>query len=389
MKILHAVEFYAPSVGGVQEVMRQVSTRLARRGHDVTVVTSRDDRRSSALIDGVEVVEFDVAGNAARGMSGQVREYQAFLRHGRFDVVMGYAAQQWTVDAMLPILPEIASRRVLAPCGFSGLSRRRYGPYFRDLPQALRRFDAVVTHSGTYRDAEFLTRHGIPFTVIPNAADEKEFGDLPPAGSFRALHGIPPEAPLVILVGSHTGRKGHRAAISAFLRATSMRGGYLVIIGNSPLRVSCQRLCEAHAYLGKKIRRDRTVLLLDPPRPHVVAALRDADMMVVSSQVECSPLVMFEAAAAGLPVISVDVGNAVEILEWTGGGVVVGSRPVRGLVKADIGAMARKIDDLWGDPELRASMAKESRRAWSHDFTWGQVTEAYEDLYRSLVTASA
>ena len=40
MKILHTVEYYAPSVGGAQEVVRQISERMVQRGHQVTVATT-------------------------------------------------------------------------------------------------------------------------------------------------------------------------------------------------------------------------------------------------------------------------------------------------------------------------------------------------------------
>lgn len=39
MKIFHCVESYYPAVGGMQEVVKQLSERLACLGHDVTVVT--------------------------------------------------------------------------------------------------------------------------------------------------------------------------------------------------------------------------------------------------------------------------------------------------------------------------------------------------------------
>lgn len=41
MRLLFACELYHPSVGGVQEVLRQVAMRLVERGHEVTVATSR------------------------------------------------------------------------------------------------------------------------------------------------------------------------------------------------------------------------------------------------------------------------------------------------------------------------------------------------------------
>ncbi len=41
MNILHTSEFYSPGVGGEQEVVKQLSERLAARGHEVTVATTR------------------------------------------------------------------------------------------------------------------------------------------------------------------------------------------------------------------------------------------------------------------------------------------------------------------------------------------------------------
>jgi glycogen synthase len=45
MKILHLVESYLPARNGMQEVVTQLSTRLVEKGHQVTVVTSYDERR--------------------------------------------------------------------------------------------------------------------------------------------------------------------------------------------------------------------------------------------------------------------------------------------------------------------------------------------------------
>ncbi|MFH1005826.1 MAG: hypothetical protein V1781_10125 [Bacteroidota bacterium] len=39
MKILHTVESYYPSVGGMQEVVKQISEQLVKMGHSVTVAT--------------------------------------------------------------------------------------------------------------------------------------------------------------------------------------------------------------------------------------------------------------------------------------------------------------------------------------------------------------
>jgi glycosyltransferase involved in cell wall biosynthesis len=377
VRILHTVEFYPPAVGGAQEVVRQVSERLAARGHEVTVATSTDARRDAA-----RVVGFDVRGNEVRGLEGDVEAYRRFVTDGDWDVVMIYAAQQWACDALLPVLESIPGRTVLAPCGFSGLRDPAYAGYFERLRERLPVFDGLIFHSDSYQDVEFARAAGAERVhVIPNAADEREFGAPRERGRFRAAHGIDAGEPLLLTVGGHTGLKGHAQSMAA-LRALD-RPATLAIVGNTPTGRGCLPLCRLRA-AGTRLT-GRRVLLLDPPRPQVLDAYADADVFVFCSMVECSPLVLFEAMAAGLPFVSVDVGNAAEIAEWSGAGVIVPSeRRADGLVEADPGAVAAAVGALLADPERRAAMGASGRQAWEERFTWEAVAGQYEDLYQRL-----
>ena len=87
MKILHTVEFYSPSVGGAQEVVRQISEQLVSRGHEVTVATTKLAVRRDAVINGVRIESFAISGNAVRGCTGEVDRYREFLRTGNFDII--------------------------------------------------------------------------------------------------------------------------------------------------------------------------------------------------------------------------------------------------------------------------------------------------------------
>lgn len=137
-----------------------------------------------------------------------------FLIDGKFDVMMNYAAQQWATDLAFSVLDKLPYRRVLAPCGFSGLHDRSYAGYFREMPAVLRRYDRLVFHSTDYRDAVFAKEHGATNSVtIPNGASAAEFDQ--PASEFRRRHGVPADRPMLLTVGSHTGVKGHEAAIAA------------------------------------------------------------------------------------------------------------------------------------------------------------------------------
>ncbi len=75
MKILHTVEFYAPSRGGAQEVVRQLSERLAGLGHEVTVATTRLANRDFGSLNGVKIESFDISGNQVHGYRGETDRY--------------------------------------------------------------------------------------------------------------------------------------------------------------------------------------------------------------------------------------------------------------------------------------------------------------------------
>jgi glycosyltransferase involved in cell wall biosynthesis len=386
LKILHAVEFYAPSVGGAQEVVRQISERLVARGHSVTVATSRLPQRTARCLNGVAIEEFDVRGNEVRGLEGQIDAYRRFVLDGDFDVVLLYAAQQWTTDALLPVVRQIPAATLLAPCGFSGLRNPAYAAYFEHLERDLLDFNHLIFHSSDYQDIRFARAAGVErLTVIPNGADEREFGEHQSTERFRSAHGISSGKPLVLTVGSHTGLKGHADAIAALRSAKEARDGTLAIVGNTPTGRGCSSACRARALVTRA--GGRRVVLDDPPRQGVIDAYLDADLFVFCSAVECSPLVLFEAMAAGLPFVTVDAGNAAEIVDWSGAGVVVESpRRRNGLVRPDRAGVARAIDELLADNARRAEMGHRGRKAWRDRFTWDAVAGRYEDLYRAMAT---
>jgi L-malate glycosyltransferase len=380
LKILHCVEFYHPSPGGAQAVVRQVSRELVRRGHEVTVATTRLPHRDFAELDGARIEEFDVSGNAVHGLSGEVERYRSFVAEGGFDVVMTYAAQQWTTDALLPVLEEIRCGTVLAPCGFSGLEDPAYAAYFDDLPERLARFDELIFHSDTYQDIQFARGAGLEnLNVVPNGAGREEFEST--ESDFRERHRIDPAAPLLLTVGPHNWLKGHALSIEGFRRA-EIDGGTLIVIGNKPLRLGCQWDCLRRAFTTRiRSGGSKRVQILDVPREEVLAAYKAADLFVFGSQVEASPLVLFEAAASGTPFISTAVGNAEEVAEWTGGGVVVPSEREEGRVKASPDTLAAEVTRLWSDEDARSRLAESGRSRWLAEFTWDRIAERYEEVY--------
>jgi glycosyltransferase involved in cell wall biosynthesis len=528
MRLLFACEFYFPSVGGVQEVMKQLAERMVQRGHQVTVATTRLGERDFTSLNGVEVVGFDIVGNLVRGMHGEIERYREFVRSFPCDALMVKAAQQWTFDALWPVLDEISCRKVFIPCGFSGLYEPTYQEYFRQLPDVMRKWDHLVFYAEQYRDVDFARAHGLDrFTILPNGASEVEF-DAQPDPTFRRRHGIPEDSFVLLTVGSMTGVKGHREVAEAFarLKLRGSRHATLLLNGNEPPKPpiaptpapSCEPSPPAQVtvdtppscsssevltaagptvtasssatavavaapvpgvltratrvyrdeglsgvanrvslYLQRPLRvvartargpmkivgmsvkiadsmrregiaataqkvhrgvydrtRQRAIWKVLPEHwrpPHVfglaqwmavanrsplrrklalhtnfaraelVQAYMTADLFIFASNIEYSPLVLYEAAAAGTPFLTVPVGNSAEIARWTGAGVVCPApKDERGYTRAEPEVLAAAIAELAQDPARLRTLGETGRRRWLANFTWQVIAARYEGI---------
>jgi glycosyltransferase involved in cell wall biosynthesis len=122
----------------------------------------------------------------------------------------------------------------------------------------------------------------------------------------------------------------------------------------------------------------KSVQVVDLPRPELLALLREADLFVLASRTEYAPLVLYEALAAGVPFLSTDVGNAREIVEDTGAGVVLGTRMV-GQGATD--GLAHGMEELLADGARLARMRESASAAYrSGRFNWHSIAARYRTI---------
>jgi glycosyltransferase involved in cell wall biosynthesis len=426
---LFCCELYYPSVGGVQEVMRQIAERLVKRGHSVTVATSKLAAGQVAEHNGVKIEPFAITGNEARGIEGEVDRFRDFVVAFPGDAILIKAAQQWTFDALLPVLDRIKARKLFIPCGFSGLYEPLYRGYYERLPAFLRAFDHLIFYAEKYRDVDFCRAQGLSnLRFLPNGASEEEFAATRSATDFREKHGIPGDNFLFSTVGSVTGLKGHHEVAEAFSRLQNgTRGVTLVLNGNiyrdaastpaGPVlclperfiafvrREGVWRALAAAARVAGRLRRKKNtdislpdlvrrirlqpqkqVLTTDLPRAGVIDLFKSSDLFVFASNVEYSPLVLYESAAAGTPFLTVPVGNAAEIAANTQGGVVCpADTDAYGYTRVDPSRLAMIMLQLMNDPAQLAQLGQAARHNWEKTFTWEKIAAGYEALLAAPV----
>lgn len=390
MRILHTVEFYYPFIGGAQEVVRHLSERMVRAGHDVTVATAKLPYRENLEHNGVKIVEFNVSGNSVNGIKGEKKKYADFLINQKFDIIMTYAAQQWTADIILDNIDKIKARKVFVPCGYSALYDPAYEEYFKALPSKLKKFDATVYLSNDYRDINFAREHKISnIHIIPNGADENEFSeplDEQRKRELRTRYGL--GGLLIMHIGNYTGEKGHIELLEVF-RKLPISKATLITAGTITPGVGCFDEVERQAEqinLSRKHIGKRVVMLDGKDRQTVKDVLMMSDIFVFLSNIEASPLVIFEAAAAGSPFVASAAGNIAEIAQWTASGIVVKThnRP-NGRVVADKKDALWQVTKLAHDKKKRLQLGENGKAAWEKNYTWDKLAKDYLNLYQKIL----
>ena len=178
-----------------------------------------------------------------------------------------------------------------------------------------------------------------------------------------------PDATLVVAAGRLNLQKGFDLLVPAFAAASSGHPGWqLRVYGSGPERDRLQAQIDEHG-AGNRI-----ALLGRSDR--LVEAMAEASIFALSSRWEGFPMVLLEAIAIGLPVVSFDCPTGPRDIVGDGhGGVLVPPE--------DVDALAAALDELMGDPARRHALAAASRRR-AADFALPAVGARVERLLASL-----
>jgi glycosyltransferase involved in cell wall biosynthesis len=193
--------------------------------------------------------------------------------------------------------------------------------------------------------------------VIHNGVD---LGRFQPGAADRSALGLPADVPLALFVGDiQTPRKN----LDSVLRAlTDVSGLHLAIAGStdgSPFPALADRLGVS----------DRTHFL--GFRSDVAELMRASDLFVFPSRYEACSLVLLEAMASGLPIVTASTTGGAELVGQECG--VVLDDP------DDIRSLRQVLRRLVNDPTRRASMGAEARTR-AEDLSWSKMADRYLEL---------
>lgn len=202
--------------------------------------------------------------------------------------------------------------------------------------------------------------------VIPPGVAEPEPVDQMEA---RRHLGLPVDRPVVLFVGRLTVIKRVDRLLEAFERVLARAPrAVLAIAGEGDLADDVRRWA---APMGESVR-------LLGWQAEIATLYAAADLVVISSDNEGMPVTLIEAAMAGVPGVTTDVGSASEVVVHGVTGLVVA---------ADSEALGEALAELVVDEGRRASMGTAAAERARERFGVRRLVRDHEDLYRRLLGA--
>jgi glycosyltransferase involved in cell wall biosynthesis len=361
------VQLLAPGpFGGLERVVTLLAIGLARRGHRVlaALLVEAEQQEQPELVAalqqaGVEVVLIRAPHRAYHRERELVRR---FLKSQRPAVVHSHG---YHVDVLLRSVAQRLGIPVVATVhGFTtgGIKNRIFEWLER---RSLRRMDLTVAVSDPL--ARLLIESGVPadrVQVVRNAYAAP--GQFLSRNQARGRLGLGPRDPVIGWVGRVSPEKGPDVMLDGLL-CMATPGVKLCIIGRGRMLVAMEQRVQRLGMAGRVLWRGSM--------PDAWQLFPAFDVYCLSSRTEGTPMALFEAMAAGVPVVTTRVGGIPDVVSEQEAWLVPPDEPA---------ALAAALDQALGDPAERARRVAAAGKRLASDFALEPWLERYETIYRSV-----
>ena len=370
LRILHIYKDYFPVLGGIENHIKVLAEAQAARGHAVTVLVANPERRTAIeTANGVRVVKAGrwatfASAPISPAMFRWVARLKADITHLHFPHPPGEVAHLLfgrTRRSIITYHSDIIRQRTL---------RVLYHPV---LWQVLQRADRLIATSATYiTSSPYLSHFREKCVVVPLGADLERFERIEPGRVVALRQRLLSSAdqPTLLFVGRLRYYKGLNDLLHALSAIPAVR---LLVVGDGPMRVPWEQLTR-ELDLSKRVTFAGQVDDADLPACY---KLGDIFVLPANARAEAFGTVIVEAMAAGLPVVSTEVGSGTSWVNLHGTtGLIVPPR--------DPAALAQALNTLLSDPAKRADMGCAAYQRAHTEFSQAAMIERVEQVYRDV-----
>ena len=384
LRLLHVIATLARASGGPAQACLDMARALARRGHEVTILTTDLDTPDAppdgvpVMRDGVTIRTFPVhvprfwraslpLGRALGRALGDPATRPDLVHVHSFYLFHDLAAWFWCRRRGVPYI--VQPHGVLDPY----LYRRHRGrkAVIDWLYQDRMLSDAAAVMYTTEEERLLAEPHarGARGLVVPLGLDPADYAAPPPAGHLAARFPELRAKRLVLHFGRLNFKKGLDVLVEAFARLAADRPDLHLVLAGPDDGMGEQ----VRGWLGARGLAGRATFTGLLAGPDKLAALAESHVFALPSYSENFGIAVIEALASGTPVVISDRVNIWREISGAEAGLV--GPPEAGPI-AD--ALARLLDDAG----LRARMAANGRRLVAERFDWAAVGGELAAAYR-------
>ena len=390
MKILMLTWEYPPRVvGGIARVVYDLSHRLIKDGHEVTVITYRDGEvpyfeddkgvkvyrvdnymiQSNNFIDWVLQLNFNMIEKASQIIGEQ----------GKFDVIH---AHDWLVASAAKTLknafdiPIVATIHATEAGRNSGI-REPQQKYINDTEWMLTYEANEVIVNSNYMKNEIQRLFGLPFekiNVVPNGVNLNLFNGVERDYNFRRRFAMDNEK-IILFMGRLVYEKGIQHLIAAMPKILN---GYhdakLVICGKGGMMDELK--AEANSLgISQKVYFAGYMNGKDVQKMY-----KAADIAVFPSTYEPFGIVALEAMLSENPVVVSDIGGLNEIVQHRENGMKT--------YCGNPNSIADSILELLYDHKLCADIVKKAKNKVRNEYNWSKIAQDTHFAYQKAICQS-
>lgn len=367
-----------PTFGGSGVVATELGKALAVQGHEVHFITYNQPVRLGSFHPGVYYHEVEVS----KYPLFEYPPYELVLTSKMVEVFQTHNLNLLHVHYAIPhASAAVNAKRILADAGLivpvvttlhgTDITLLGKDASFKPvITHAINASDVVTTVSQSLKDDTVrLFEVSRDVEVVHNFVCPSHF-ERPPDLEFRSQLS-PKGTPILCHVSNFRPVKRVLDVIETFARVRAEREVTLLMVGDGPDRAHAEARCreldlaQDVVFLGK---------VKNPIEPLLIS-----DLLLLPSETESFGLVALEAMAAGVPVVSSNVGGLpeVNVQEETGFLRDVG----------DVEGMAQDALAILDDGALRGF--KQRAKARAAEFTIDRILPHYLDLYHRALDSSA
>jgi glycosyltransferase involved in cell wall biosynthesis len=365
LRVLHLL---APaSFGGLERVVYALSVGQKRKGDDVGVITLLEKNARTPSIVGelrrgaVTVIPVT---HPPRSYRAQRRSIIATCNQFAPDVLHSHGYLPDVLAASLG--SRFHAARISTVHGFTGGSpRNRLYEWMQR--RSFSRFDAVVAVSQVLARELASSASSRVIQTLPNAWTAVE--EPVPPETARASLQLSANVFNVGWIGRISREKGADVLIEA-LPALEDLTIHVTFIGEGPERPKLEHRAKELEVEDRVSWRGEV--------PQAARLLRAFDLLVISSRTEGTPITLFEAMHAGIPIVATSVGGVPAVVSSEEAELIQPENPVA------LASAIRRVHDMPDEARVRAGNA---RTRLQRQFAPAPWIDSYRRIYEMAITA--